>query len=275
MLDAAFHSLALVPLPAPANLSNPLYKAWALDALSPRAVEPLVTDSTLLASLARRAPTEALKLQLLPWAWSSPSDFLSAARTPISQSDEPAREALRSLSETSPELCELMRCALALCLPTYVSMHPTVVSPDTLSAVSGTRRAIASLGVVVPSMNDIDVVLCNALGGHGRVYRETIYVGVAEGWCTLGADDIAQQCLHEHAVAQAVKRVGRGPEAWAKTESLAVRAVDRLLENTVFYAARERWKARHDLTFIDTEDPGDKAVSSALCEVLSRARMSR
>ena len=254
VVDAALHALALVPLAGPASLYDPRYAAWARASLPAACVAPVLSDAPLIAALASRAGEAALALQHLPWAWEGPDDFVSAAREPVAPSDHPSREALRRLSLAHPELCELARCAVALCLPAYRRAHDELVAPLARRAVGALRPALDALSAVAPAIDDTDVVLALALGGRGRALDRALTVGVAHAWNALSPEDIAQQCLHERAVSLASRLAPSRVDHWRWVESVAVRAVDLCLEATPFAPARERWRARHDLSALDDVD---------------------
>ncbi|MEZ4409712.1 MAG: hypothetical protein R3A52_25055 [Polyangiales bacterium] len=267
VVDAALHALALVPLAGPASLQDPRYAAWARASLPPACVDPTRSDAPLIAALAARAGDAALALQSLPWAWGSVDDFTAAARDPIAPSGVPARESLRRLSLAHPELCEIARCAVALCLPAYARAHAEVVAPLTLAAAREVDRALDDLASVAPAMHDIDVVLAFALGGRGRALDHALTAGVPHPWNALAPEDIAQQCLHERAVTLASALCPRGVDRWRWVESVAVRAVDLSLDGSPFAPSRERWRARHDLSPLGDADP--RAVVT-VCAALTR-----
>lgn len=246
--ELVFHGLAFVDLRGdPANLGDARYVAWARTVCLPEAVDPLVRDAPTIAALYANEGARARALQALPTLHRGIAEFRATASRPVGavHSEHVADAAvLKALRRSDPALVELTRGALLLAAPTYARAYTATIAPTLRASVERVRAGFEAAAEVFAPLGSVRVFLSSALGAHGRVFGDDVYVGAPLAWCGDDPAWCVVQALHE----SAVRAQGEGD--YTRVEWGALAALARALHTSTavpawLREAHERWLGAH------------------------------
>jgi hypothetical protein len=251
--EALFHVLAWLPVDDPSSLWDPAYVRWARAALPAQVLAPVDEDRDLLAVLYHRGLPHARTLHALDLLHPDAASQREGLRRTLVEF--PAAGASlrydptlhRALQALAPSLVELLRVALARVLAPWtraLEAREAAEAPGLTALEAALTEAAAVL-----DLGGVTVRAALPLGLRGRARGGEVLVGVPGVWGDGTAAQVAQQALHEHAVAlaEATAPAGASTEARRRwVEAAAVRALDAALQGTALAPERARWRARHD-----------------------------
>lgn len=237
--EIAFHGLAFVPLaPNPGDLCSTQYQHWVRTHFAAHAYGALDDDAAMIATALQGSTSSAIHLAPVLFA-SIEAMKQYATRGPLLSSVQGLDPAYRAAVGVKAEHgLHWLVAALVRCLAGYREAYDSTVNLLLDSACTRLQPLIHDAAELDHTLSDITIELSLALTDHGRVFRDTIVVGVNAQEASDGDDRrTVVQLLHEAAV-RAEPTTG-----YIDTEWKALVALSKRVQDTPWMVPHQRWLA--------------------------------